>query len=230
MKRKMPLIIGIALLVFVVQYCQQNPEEGLLKRYFHALTLQDLTTMSTMALEPVEIDVKSWEIVNVGEEQVTPAALPLLNKKELELKKKVEDSVGITIDARDELDVAEFELENARTRAARTAAKKKVDELQVKYDEIYENHKQLQKDYNEAKAASAREEEITSFSLGAGELPNIRELTGDLHSKEVDVRIINEEKQEKTYRFYLRRYSLRDEAMNLDRRGRWIIVAFEPLG
>lgn len=230
MKRKIPLIIGIALLVFVVQNCQQKPEQSLLKRYFHALTLQDLTTMSTMALEPVDIDVKSWDIVNVSEDQIIAAALPLLNKSELDLKKKVEESVGITIDARDELDDAKFELENARTRAARRAAQKKIDELQVKYDEIYANHKQLQKDYNEAKAAAAREEEITSFSLGAGELPNIRELTGDDHSKEVDVKIVNKEGEEKTYRFYLRRYNLRDETMNIDRRGRWIIVAFEPLG
>lgn len=230
MKRKIPLIIGIALLVFIVQSCQQKPEEGLLKRYFHALSLNDMATLSKMALEPVSLDVANWEIVNVGEEQIIPAALPLLNKNELELKKNLEGSVGITIDARDELDDAKFELENARTRAAKRAAQKKVDELEAKYDEIYANHKQLQKDYNEAKAASAREEEITSFSLGAGELPNIRDFTGDVHSEEVDVKIVNKEAEEKTYRFYLKRYNLRDEAMNLDRRGRWIIVAFEPLG
>jgi len=230
MKRKIPLIIGIALLVFIVQNCQQKPEKGLLKRYFHALSLNDMTTLSTMALEPVSLDVANWEIVSVGEEQIIPAALPLLNKNELDLKKKVEGSVGITIDARDELDDAKFELENARTRAAKRAAQKKVDELEAKYDEIYANHKQLQKDYNEAKAASAREEEITSFSLGARELPNIRNLTGDVHSEEVDVKIVNKEAEEKTYRFYLKRYNLRDEAMNLNRKGRWIIVAFEPLG
>ncbi len=230
MKRKIPLIIGLALLVFIVQNCQQKPEEGLLKRYFHALSLSDMTTMSTMALEPVALDVANWEIVSVSEEQIITAALPLLNKNELELKKKVEGSVGITIDARDELDEAKFELENARTGAARRAAQMKVDELEAKYDEIYANHKQLQKDYNEAKAASAREEEITSFSLGAGELPNIRDLTGDVHSKEVEVKIVNKEREEKTYRFYLRRYNLRDESLNINRRGRWIIVAFEPLG
>lgn len=230
MKRKIPLIMGIALLSFIVQSCQQKPEEGLLKRYFHALSLNDLTTLSTMALEPVSLDVEDWEIVNVSEELINPAGLPLLNKNELDLKKKVEESVGITIDARDELDDAKFELENARTRAAKSAVQKKVDEFQAKYDGIYENHKQLQKDYNEAKAASSREEEITSFSLGAGELPNTRDFTGEVHSKEVDVKIVNKEGEAKTYRFYLRIYNLRDEALNIQRRGRWIIVAFEPLG
>jgi hypothetical protein len=230
MRRKIPVILGVVLLIFLVQSCQQNPEEGLLKRYFHAVSLNDLTTMSTMALEPVAIDVKSWQILNVGEEQIEPAKLPELNKKELELKKKLEDHVGVTLDARDALDEAEFELENARTRAARRAARSKVDELQAKYDEIYEEHKELQKQYNEAKAEAAREEEITLFSLGAGELPNVRDLTGDMHVKEVDVKIVSKEGEEKTYRFYLRRYNLRDEAMGLDRRGRWIIVKFEPMG
>ena len=230
MRRKIPIILGLAFLMFIVQTCKHNPEEGLLKRYFHAISLNDLTTMSTMALEPVAMDVKSWDISNVSEEVIASAPLPELNKKELEFKKKLEDHVGVTLDARDALDEAEFELENARTRAAKNAARAKVDELQAKYDEIYEEHKELQRQYNESKAAAAREEEITLFSLGAGELPNVRDLTGDTHSKEVDVKIVSKEEEEKTYRFYLRRYNLRDEAMGLDRRGRWVIVRFEPMG
>lgn len=229
MKRKILSIIGIMLLAFILQTCQQKPEKGLLKRYFHALTLNDMATMSNMALEPVALDLQSWEIVSVSEEKIEPTLLPELNKKELELKKKVEESVGITIDARDELDDAKYELDNARTRAAKRAAQKKIDELQAKYDEIYENHKQLQKDYNDAKAVSAREEEIASFSLGAGELPNIRDFTGEVHSKSVDVKIVHKSGEEKTYRFYLRSYNLKDESLNISRRGRWVIIKFEPL-
>ena len=230
MRRKIPIILGLAFLMFIVQTCKHNPEEGLLKSYFHAVSLNDLTTMSTIALEPVAMDVKSWDISSVSEEVIEPAPLPELNKKELEFKKKLEDHVGVTLDARDALDEAEFELENARTRAAKNAARAKVDELQAKYDEIYEEHKELQRQYNESKAAAAREEEITLFSLGAGELPNVRDLTGDTHSKEGDVKIVSKEEEEKTYRFYLRRYNLRDEAMGLDRKGRWVIVQFELVG
>jgi hypothetical protein len=230
MRRKIPIILGLAFLMFMVQACKHNPEEGLLKRYFHAVSLNDLTTMSTMALEPFDMDVKSWHIISVSEEVIEPTPLPELNKKELEFKKKLEDHVGVTLDARDALDEAEFELENARTRAAKNAARAKVDELQAKYDEIYEEHKELQRQYNESKAAAAREEEITLFSLGAGEIPNVRDLTGDSQSKEVDVKIVIKEEEEKTYRFYLRRYDLRDEAMGLDRKGRWVIVLFEPVG
>ncbi len=229
MKKKIFLTLGILLLGFILQTCSQKPEQNLLKRYFHALALKDLTTLATMALEPVELSAENWQIINISEEKIEPASLPDLNKKELELKKKVEDSVGITLDARDELDNAKFELENARTRAAKRAAQKKVDEFQAKYDEIYNNHKQLQKEYNEAKAAAAREEDITLFSLGAGELPNVRDFKGNVHSKQVDVAIVEPSGAKKNFRFYLRKYDLQDEAADLHRRGRWIIVKIESI-
>lgn len=222
-------MVGVALLAFILQSCQSKPEEDLLKRYFHAASLNDMTTMSTMALEPVDMDVEKWKIAAASEVEVNPPILPELNKKELELKKKVEESVVTTLDARDALDVAEFELENARTSAAKRAARKKVDDLKAEYDEIYEIHKQLQKDYNEAKTAAAREEEITMFSLGARELPNVREFTGEVYYQTVDVKVTNSEGEEKTYRFYLRRYNLKDESLNVDHRGRWIIVDIESL-
>jgi len=226
MKRKSLSAIGVILLLFVLQSCTSHPEEGLLKRYFNAIILNDVTTMSTMALEPISMDVESWEIINVSEERIETASLPEMNRMELELKKKVEESVGITLDAKDELLDAEYERDQARTRSARRAAQNKVKELQAIYDEIYATHQQLQTDYNEAKAATAREEQVTSFSLGAGDITNIRDLTGQVHSKEVDVKVVGKEGT-KNYRLYLRMYSLKDEVMNINRRGQWKIIKFE---
>jgi hypothetical protein len=226
MKRKSLFAIGVILLFLALQSCASHPEEGLLKRYFNAIILNDVTTMSTMALEPISMDVESWEIVSVSEEIIEPASLPEMNRLELELKKKVEGSVGITLDAKDELLDAEYERDQARTRAARRAAQNKAKELQATYDEIYATHQQLQTDYNEAKAATAREEQITSFSLGAGDITNIRDLTGEVHSKEVEVKVVGKEGT-KNYRLYLRMYGLKDEVLNVHRRGQWKIVKFE---
>ena len=231
MERKVLSIIGVILVLFAFSSCSSNPEEGLLKSYFHAVSLNDATTMSTMALEPIAVDVASWEILSVGEERVEPAALAELNQKELEFKKKVEGSVGITLDARDALDDAKFDLERARTAAARVAARRKVNDLQQKYDEQYEHHKNLQKEYNDAKAAAEREEEITYFSLGqrVGDLPTIRDFVGEVHFKEVDVRIVDKAGATKDYKLYLRRYNLEDEGMGISHRGRWVIINFELL-
>ncbi len=226
MKRKGLSAIGVILLLFVLQSCTSHPEEGLLQKYFNAITLNDVTTISTMAVEPISMDVESWEIVSVSEEIIEPSSLPEMNRLELELKKKVEESVGITLDAKDELLDAEYERDQARTRTARRAAGNKVKELQAAYDKIYAAHQKLQTDYNEAKAATARDEQITSFSLGAGDITNIRDFNGQVHSKEVEVRVVGKEST-KNYKLYLRMYALKDEVLNVNRRGQWKIIKFE---
>lgn len=228
MARKGLSVIGIVLILFLLQSCAQKPEEGVLKRYFHAVSLNDLTTMSTIALEPVAVEATSWKILKASDEEIEPANLPDLEKMEKEFKKKLEEHVGPTVDADDALYAAKEKLRTARTRAARRAAQREVDEAQVKFDEEREIHRQLQRNYNEAKAAAAREEEISIFSLGAGELPNIRELQGELHSKEVEV-MLQTKAGTKSYNFWLRMYDLRDETLGRHYRGRWIIVAIEPL-
>ncbi len=233
MRRKGFIFLGIVTFLFVMlslQSCKSHPEKGLLERYFHAVSLKDTATMSKMAVEPTSLDIQTWEIVNVGEEKVDPATLPDLNQKEMELKKNLEGHVGPVMDAEDALYGAQEELKAARTSAAKAAAKKKVDEMQAKFDEERELHRQLQKQYNEAKAAAQKEQEISLFSLDAGEIPNIRDLTGTVHSKEVDVRVVGKDGQAKTYRFYLKKYELKDETINLSRRGRWIISKMEPIG
>ncbi|UCC39070.1 MAG: hypothetical protein JSV96_14870 [Candidatus Aminicenantes bacterium] len=229
MLRKSLFVLGIILLLLVMQNCSSKPEQGLLERYFHALTLNDRTTLGTMALEPISIAAENWEIINVIDEEPQPASLPELNQAELNLKKKVEESVVITIEAKEEVDDAEWELDRARTRSAKRAAQKKVDELSEKYKEIRTRHDQLQKDYSDAKTVASREEEITAFSLGERAIPNIRDLTGEVHKKVVEVRA-ETEAGPKSYNFYLRQYNLRDENLNLNRRGRWVIIKIESVG
>jgi hypothetical protein len=145
------------------------------------------------------------------------------------MKKILDGHVGPTLAASDELDVAKDELSSALTGAAKAAAKRKLDEAQAKYDQERALHNEMQKNVNEAKAASTREEEITKFSLGQRELANVRELTGNVHSKEVDVQVKTKAGDTKNYRFYLRQYMLKDEVNNVNHRGRWVIVKFEQL-
>lgn len=232
MRRKGLVILSFVTLLFVFltfQSCKSNPEQQLLSRYFSADAMKDTMTMSTMALEPMSIDVQSWKIAAVTPEKTDPFTLADLNKKELELKKNLENHVGPVMDAEDALYTAQEELKAARTGGAKAAAKKKIDEAQVKFDQEREVHKQLQKDYNDAKAAAAREEQTAIFSLGVRQLANIRDLTGSVLSKGVDVSIVGKDGKTKAYKLYLKKYDLMDEAVNLTRRGRWIIVKFEAV-
>jgi hypothetical protein len=228
MRRKILFLIGVFIVLVFMQSCSSDPDKGLLEKYFQADSLNDNATLSTMALAPVSISADSHEILSRTEEKIEPATLPDLNMKYLDLKKQLEDSVGVTLAASDELDDAKFEMETARTPGATRAAKAKVDAAQLKYDEQYEKHKELQKGKNEAETAADREEEITLFSLGVQELVNVRDLTGTVTFKEVTVRTVGDQGT-KDYKFYLRLYTLVDEAMNQNWRGHWKIIKIEPL-
>jgi len=229
MARKTCFIVGMILLLSILNSCSSNPEEGLLKRYFSALTMNDRMTLSTMAIEPISIDAQSWEIINVPEELITEFKLMEMDNTEKELQRKLTDHVGPVQELDDELWAAKEDLKTARTGAARRAAQSKVDEAQAKFDEERGIHSQMQKDANEAQTIARKEEEIAEFSLGAGDIPNIRTLTGEVFSKEVDIRAVGQAGT-KDYKFFLRRYVLEDETLNLTHRGRWIIVKIESIG
>jgi len=229
MRKKSFIAVGVILALVTLQSCKSNPEQALLKSYFHAVNLNDVSTMSTMAVDPLKIEAESWTITKAGEVKIEPASLAELAKTEVDLKKQQDAHVPVTLDAKDVLDVAKDEFNSARTAAAKAAAKAKVDAAQTKYDDEYKIHQDIIRKYGEAKAATAREEEITTFSLGAGQLPNIRDLKGEVNSKEVEVQIKEKGGAVKNFKITIRTYNLKDEAANIPHRGRWIITKFEQI-
>ncbi len=230
MRKKALIVIGLLVAFFVIQGCTSKPEKTLLSRYFNAVTLNDNDTMSSMALEPFQPDMVSWNIVSVSAERIEPATLPELNKQEIEAKKAQDAQIGPTIDADTLLKDAQDEKDLARSAAGKAAAQRKIDELKLKYDAEYGKMQEFKKAYNAAKAAAAAEEEMTMFSLSARELPGVREFTGNVHFKEVEVGIKTKAGGTKNYRLYMRQYLLRDETNGIPHRGQWKIIRFEPLG
>ena len=230
MRKKTLLVIGLLVALFIVQGCTSKPEKGLLSRYFNAVTLNDNSTMASMALEPFQPDMVSWEIISIGPEDIKPASLADLNKIEIEAKKAQDAQIGPTLDADALLKDAQDEKDLARSAAGKAAAQRKIDELQLKYDAENGKMQELKKAYSAAKAAAAAEEEMTMFSLGVRELATVRELTGNVHSKNVEIAIKTKAGGTKNYRLNMRQYLLRDEVNAINHRGRWVIIKFEPLG
>ena len=62
MRRKSLIAVGVVLALISLQSCKSNPEQTLLKSYFHAVNLNDVSTMSTMAVDPLKIEAESWTI------------------------------------------------------------------------------------------------------------------------------------------------------------------------
>jgi hypothetical protein len=228
MRKKTLIVLGILLAFSVMQSCSSNPEKTILSRYFNAVSMNDNATMASMALEPAQWDVASWEIVSVSPEKMDAATLSDLSKKELEAKKAQDAQIGPTMDADTILANAKDELDLARTGGAKAVAKKKVDEAQVKYDTEYGKMKELKKGYSDAKAAAAAEEQVTLFSLGLRDLPTVRDLAGTVHSKDIVVKIKTKQGQTKNYRLLMKMYDMKNDA-GQKLPSRWVITKFEPI-
>ena len=232
MRKKTLIVIGVFLAFLVIQGCTSSPEKTLLKKYFNAVMMNDNDTMSSMALEPLQPELGSWSIVSIGPEKIEQATLPALNAAEIEAKKLQDAQIGPTIDADTLLKDAQYEKDTSRSAAGKAAAQRKIDELQKAYDIQNGKMQELKKAYSAAKAAAAAEEEITLFSLSArdaSDIPTVRELTGEVHSKDVVVAITNRSGVKKDYKLLMKEYLLKDEANNIPHRGRWVIIKFEPL-
>ncbi len=223
------IVLSALVVLFTFTACKSNPEKGLLERYFHAISLNDVTTLSTMALEPVTMDAASWKVTKVSEEKIEPAKLADLNAQELDFKKKMEAHIEPVMKAKDALDAAKDEYDTARTGGARAAAKAKVDAAQKAYDDEYSLHNELKKGYNDSKAAAQREEDITYFSLGVKDLASIRDLKGEIHNKDVEIAVTDKAGAVKSYAITMVMYNLKDEAQNLAHRGRWVITKFAAI-
>ncbi|PMP94183.1 MAG: hypothetical protein C0168_09750 [Candidatus Aminicenantes bacterium] len=229
MRNKNLWLLGLVFgMILAYAACSSSPEKMLLDKYFHAVAMNDNQTMAAMAVEPLAIEALTYQVISVSPEKVEPAILPELNKKEAEAKKKMEDHVGPVVEAKDALDAAKDELDNARTAGARAALKKKVEQLQAKYDEEYNAHRDLQASYSQAKEAAAKEEEITLFSLGVKNLPTVRDMNGEVHSKNVVISVKTKSGALKKYNVIFKRYVLKDEA-GRPYNGQWKIVKFEPV-
>jgi hypothetical protein len=228
MRKKTLIVIGLFAAFLVIQACTSAPEQTLLKKYFNAVMMNDNDTMSSMALEPLQPELTSWSIVSIGPEKVEDFNLTELNKVEIEAKKAQDAQIGPTIDADTALKDAQFEKDTSRSAAGKAAAQRKIDELQKAYDIQNAKMQDLKKAYNAAKSAAAAQEEMAMFSLGVRELPTIRELAGQVHSKDVVVSITSKGGVKKDYKLDMRSYELKDPG---GRRlsSRWVIIKFEPL-
>lgn len=228
MHKKTLIVIGVFIAFLAIQACTSAPEQTLLKKYFNAVMMNDNDTMSSMALEPLQPELASWSIVSIGPEKVEPFNLADLNQAEIAAKKAQDTQIGPTLDADSAVKDAQYEKDTSRSAAGKAAAQKKIDELQKAYDVENGKMQAVKKAYNEAKAAAAAQETMAMFSLGVRELPTIRELTGEVHSKDVVVAITNKAGTKKEYKLDMRQYVLKDQR-GLRLPSRWVIIKFVPV-
>lgn len=207
-----------------------DPIVPIIDQYFRAVRAGDNGALSSLALEPFRPDVATWEVVYSGPETSAASPWPMLLRR-MEAAREAQDAqIGPTIDADTALKDAQYEMDMARSASAKDALRRKVEDLQGKYDAENARMQELKRAYNDAKSAHALEEEKTLFSLGMRELPPGGPWAGTVYAREARVAIRTGDGASATYRFRFVRYVLEHGGTGQTLQGRWVIVGIQPVG
>ncbi len=207
--------------VFLIFSCG-SPEKSMLGRYFEAVRFNDKMTMSTMAYEPIAMEIKKWRMVSLSQEEKKGLPLNELFKKQDELKEKRDAIVNQVADANDKVAEAKANLSKARG-AAKRKAEKELEEAENVYKETRASYEKIQKEWNELKALIDKERALFNLSVGI-EWPEGVELEGDMGVKEAMVEVTTAT-DVRNYKVILRKYAIKTpEGQPLN--GRWIIEKF----
>jgi hypothetical protein len=205
--------------------------ESTVNYYFKSISQSDTAALSVIMLKPTGTNYQSWKVSSVSEEKVEPAMLPNLEETVLALRKKLEEHVGSVMEAQDNLSRAQEELKAARTEDAIATARKKVEEFQTKFDQERERHRGMQASYKESNISMVQEESAVTLSLGvkAENMPTVKKMKGNVHSKQIDVEIVDKSMTRSKHRFHLRRYNLQEPLSGKTYDGKWIIIRIDQI-
>jgi hypothetical protein len=221
--KKIILLLALFSVIFTLTSCQKA-EEITVTKYFHAMQANDKDTMSSMAVEPKDIEFKSFKLEVGGEPTTKPLALPDFQKQKADLTRAKRDQVNIALDKRDEVDELQFELEETRRRTKKRELQKKIDELEVELEEEEQKVKDIQAQINQLTQMIKREKNMITMSTGINQ--NFDLYSGETHFMKVlaDVTLTNNET--KKYVFLLRKDLLEIENRTIPA-GRLIITKIE---
>jgi predicted RNase H-like nuclease (RuvC/YqgF family) len=221
--KKIILLLALFGVIFTLTSCQKA-EEITVNKYFQAMQTNDKDTMAAMAIEPKDIEFKSYKLTIAGEPTIESLALPKLQKELADLRKAKQEQVNVALDKRDEVDELQFEAEETRRRTKKTELDQKIKELQAQLEAEEQKVKDIQAHINQHNQMIKLEKSMITMSTGINQ--NFELYTGETHSMKVlaDVTLTNNEA--KKYVFLLRKNLLKlgDNAIPA---GRLIITKIE---
>jgi len=221
--KKFILLSALFGVIFILTSCQKA-EEITVSKYFQAMQTNDKDTMAAMAVEPRDIEFKSYKLTIAGEPTLEPLALPKLQKEVADLQKAKRDQVNVAYDKRDELDELQLEAEDTRRRTKKTELDQKIKELQAQLDAEEQKVKDIQGRINQLNQMIKQEKSMITMSTGINQ--NFELYTGETSWTKAlaDVTLTNNET--KKYVFLLRKdlLKLEDKAIPA---GRLIVTKIE---
>ena len=222
--KKIILLVAMFSVLITLTSCGKA-EEAAIRSYFHAMQINDKDTMASMAVEPKDIDWKSFKITSTDQPVEIDLELPALEKKLEELNKAKRDQVNVALDKRDELDEAQFEAEETRRRTKKSELEQKVEDLQTQLAQEEQKVKNIQGQIN--KLAQQIKVEKSMIGMSASVTENYSLYTGKTITIKTIVNITLTNGETKDYVFLLRK-----DVMTLENRvlpSRFIITKIETV-
>jgi len=204
--KKIILLSALFGVIFTLTSCQKA-EEITVTKYFQAMQTNDKDTMAAMAVEPKDIEFKSYKLTVAGEPTLEPLALPKLQKELADLKKAKQAQVNVALDKRDEVDEMQFEAEETRRRTKKSELDQKIKDLQAELEAEEQKVKDIQAHINQLNQMIKQEKSMITMSTGVNQ--NFELYAGETQWAKAfaDVTLTNNEV--KKYVFLLRKDMLK---------------------
>jgi len=204
MKKALSLI-AVCALIMVLTYCG-SPSEGLVAKYFQVMQMLDKDSMTSMALNPVEIEFKDYEIVSSTEPYESELLLPKYLQQLEQIQEQKKEIMQRANELEGEIIDMEYDIEDTRSTSRKRQLREEMEEKQEQLDAIkFEFTKVLQREY-EVEQLIEREETLVKKSTSLTE--NLADYTGVIKRSEVFVDVTLPTDKHNQYVFILSAYEV----------------------
>ncbi|MCK5057545.1 MAG: hypothetical protein KAT34_12855 [Candidatus Aminicenantes bacterium] len=217
--KKSILLMALFCSIIIFTSCSQ-PGEVTVSKYFQAMNMNDKDTMGSMALQPKDLEFKSFEIVNLAESVEKDLELPILEERMKKLAAKKMMQGNNAMDASDDLEDLKYDLEVARGSRTKAKLQKQIEEAEKNFEAEKGKFNQITLKVAVLEKKITREREMIKMSTGRTDTLSL--FAGKSHYQKIDVKVTLENGDVNDYVFQLRRTDLTLQDKTID--GRLIIL------
>ncbi len=213
--KKVLIIVSVIVLLLLSSACKEK-EQTIVEKYFKAMKVNDNTTLSSMAVNPVSVEFKSFVIKTpLGEKQEVDMTYPRLNVELLKLEKKLTEKQENAKNKKDTFDDAKYYLEDKEAAKEDADAgrfpKEYLNDLQGFYVKADKELKKASREYKSTKYRVRKqkikiENEKRLMTLSTGITKDIKDYKGKATTRIVETEVVLTDGTKKTYSFKLRKY------------------------
>jgi len=218
MKKSILAITLFTLLVLLVS-CSK-PGEVTVSKYFQAMAHNDKDTMAAMAVEPKDLEYKSYKVSVAVEPEKKDFEYPILTEEKKKLEKEKEAQGAKALEAKYALEDLNDAMSETRRGSRKSEAQQQIKDAETAYKAEEDKYKEVVKKLNDTKKKLGLEIDMIKMCTGVDQDIDLYE--GETFIQKVDVKVTLLNGQEKDYVFMLRQSSLKLQEKTF--KGRSIIL------